>query len=85
MEKAIEEGAPQIHDRPNVQKFNEYTQGNIEKGLKEADFVLERTYKTAAEIHHPAETHGSRISVGEHCEVFTRQRKRISYVLFFLL
>ena len=58
-EKAKEEGAPQVHDRPNVQKFNEYTRGNIEKGLKEADLILERTYKTAVEIHHPAETHGS--------------------------
>ena len=58
-EKAMEEGAPQIHDRPNVQKFNEYTRGNIEKGFKEADLVLERTYKTAVEVHHPAETHGS--------------------------
>jgi xanthine dehydrogenase YagR molybdenum-binding subunit len=58
-EKAMEEGAPQVNDRPNVQKFNEYTRGNITDGFKQADFVLERTYKTAVEIHHPAETHGS--------------------------
>jgi CO/xanthine dehydrogenase Mo-binding subunit len=58
-EKAMEEGAPQVNDRPNVQKFNEYTRGNITDGFKEADLVLERTYKTAVEIHHPAETHGS--------------------------
>ncbi len=58
-EKAMEEGAPQVHDGPNIQKFNEYTRGDIDKGFKEADLVLERTYKTAVEIHHPAETHGS--------------------------
>ena len=58
-EKSMEEGAPSVHDRPNVQKFDEYTRGNIEKGFKEADLVIERTYKTAVEIHHPAETHGS--------------------------
>jgi len=58
-EKAMEEGAPQVHARPNVQKFNEYTRGNIEKGFEEADLILECTYKTAVEIHHPAETHGS--------------------------
>jgi xanthine dehydrogenase YagR molybdenum-binding subunit len=58
-EKAMEEGAPQVHDSPNVQKFNEYTRGNVDKGFKEADHVLERTYKTTVEIHHPAETHGS--------------------------
>lgn len=58
-EKAMEEGAPQVLDSPNLKKFNEYSRGDIEKGFKEADFILERTYKTAVEIHHTAETHGS--------------------------
>jgi len=58
-EKAMEEGAPQVHKSANVQKFNNYNRGDIEKGFKEADVVLERTYKTAVEIHHPAETHAS--------------------------
>lgn len=58
-EKAMEDGAPQVHDRLNVEKFNDYNRGDIEKGFKEADAVLERTYKTAVEIHHTAETHGS--------------------------
>jgi len=59
-EKAMEEGAPQVHDRPNVPPaFNNYSRGDIEQGFKEADIVIERIYKTAVEIHHPAETHGS--------------------------
>ena len=58
-EKAMAEEAPQVHDKANVRKFNDYTRGDIEKGFKEADAVLERTYKTAVEIHHPTETHGS--------------------------
>ncbi len=58
-EKAMEEGAPQVHKSQNIQKFNDYKRGDIEKGFAEADVVLERTYKTAVEIHHPAETHGS--------------------------
>ena len=58
-EKAMTEGAPQVHDTPNVQKFNEYNRGNIDQGFAEAEVTLERTYKTAFEIHHPAETHGS--------------------------
>lgn len=57
--KSMEEGAPQVHDRPNIQKFNDYKRGDIEKGFTEADVVFEQTYKTAVEIHHPAETHGS--------------------------
>jgi len=58
-EKARQEGAPRVHESANVQKFNDYNRGDIEKGFKEADVVLERTYKTAVEIHHPAETHSS--------------------------
>ncbi|UCC39871.1 MAG: xanthine dehydrogenase family protein molybdopterin-binding subunit [Candidatus Aminicenantes bacterium] len=58
-EKAMEEGSPGVHGKSNVLKFQDYKRGNIEKGFEEADTVLERTYKTAVEIHHPAETHGS--------------------------
>ena len=62
VEKAMEEGAPQVlEDRPNVpsKPFNDYSRGDIEQGFREADVIIERTYKTAVEIHHPAETHGS--------------------------
>jgi xanthine dehydrogenase YagR molybdenum-binding subunit len=58
-EKAMEEGAPQVLDQPNVRKINDYSRGDIETGFKDADIVLERTYKTAVEIHQVAETHGS--------------------------
>jgi CO/xanthine dehydrogenase Mo-binding subunit len=59
-EKAGEPGAPQVRDaKPNVEKFSEAARGDVEKGFKEADVVLERTYRTNFEIHHPAETHAS--------------------------
>ncbi|MGB6339964.1 MAG: xanthine dehydrogenase family protein molybdopterin-binding subunit [Candidatus Aminicenantaceae bacterium] len=59
-EKSMEEGAPQVHkERPNVEKFMDETRGDVESGFKEADVVLERTYTTAVEIHHPGETHCS--------------------------
>lgn len=58
-EKAAEEGAPKVHESGNIERFNEYSRGDLEKGFAEADVVLERTYKTAVEIHHPTETHGS--------------------------
>lgn len=58
--KARAEGAPQVHaDRPNVDHFREYKRGDTAAGFAAADKVLERTYKTAVEIHHPTETHGS--------------------------
>ncbi len=64
VEKSMEEGAPQVHgdrNRLNVpaKPFNDYSRGDVEKGFKEADVVIEHSYKTAVEIHHPAETHGS--------------------------
>ncbi len=64
VEKAMEEGAPRVHgdrNRANVpsKPFNDYSRGDIEQGFNEADAVIERTYKTPVEIHHPAETHGS--------------------------
>lgn len=58
-EKARQEDAPRVHDSGNVEKFSEYSRGDVEKGLAEADVVIERTYQTAVEIHHPAETHAS--------------------------
>lgn len=60
VETSREEGAHQVHKkRPNVEKFRDEKRGDIEAGFREADVVLERTYKTAVEIHHPAETHCS--------------------------
>ncbi|MBM3284514.1 MAG: xanthine dehydrogenase family protein molybdopterin-binding subunit [Candidatus Aminicenantes bacterium] len=58
-EKAREESAPRVHESGNVEKFNEYSRGDLDKGFAEADVVMERTYKTAVEIHHTAETHVS--------------------------
>jgi xanthine dehydrogenase YagR molybdenum-binding subunit len=59
-EKAKEENAPQVHDsRPNVEQRRGYSRGDVEDGFQKADVVIERTYKTAIEIHHPTETHSS--------------------------
>lgn len=58
-EKAMEPDAPIVHKESNVERFNEYDRGDVEKGFEEADVVIERTYKTPVEIHHPTETHGS--------------------------
>ena len=53
-------GAPQVLEKgENVQKSNDYTRGDVEKGFKEADLVFERTYQTSWEVHQPTETHSS--------------------------
>ena len=71
-EAARERGAPQVRDgKPNVEKFSEAARGDVEKGFKEADLVLERTYRTTYEIHHPTETHASVACWdGEHLTVY---------------
>ncbi len=59
-ELAMADDAPQVHDdRPNVQQFRDYKRGDVETGFKQADVLLERTYKTAVEIHQTTETHSS--------------------------
>lgn len=60
VEKAVVEDAPQVHDSPNIDSRSyDYERGDVEKGFEEADVVIERTYKTAVEVHNPTETHGS--------------------------
>ncbi len=59
-EKARDASAPQVRDgKPNVEPINDYNRGDVEKGFAEADVVVEKTYRTGFEIHHPTETHGS--------------------------
>jgi xanthine dehydrogenase YagR molybdenum-binding subunit len=71
-DKAMAEGAPQVFsDRPNLDPMREYERGDVEAGLGQADVVLERTYKTSVEIHHPTETHSSIANwEGEHLTVW---------------
>jgi xanthine dehydrogenase YagR molybdenum-binding subunit len=71
-EKARDAGAPQVRDgRPNVEKINEYSRGDIERGFAAADVIVEKTYRTGFEIHHPTETHGSVAAwEGDHLIVY---------------
>jgi xanthine dehydrogenase YagR molybdenum-binding subunit len=57
--KAAETGAPQVNDQANVQPFNASNRGDVEKGFKEAEVTIERTYRTNWEVHQPTETHSS--------------------------
>ena len=65
MEDAAKPGAPQIHPKGNVLKNDDggegelYTRGDVAKGLKSADAVVERTYRTPTALHNSLETHGS--------------------------
>jgi xanthine dehydrogenase YagR molybdenum-binding subunit len=86
--KAMEDGAPQVLDSPNVQKLFEYTRGNIKEGEAQADMVIERTYHTSIEVHHPAETHASiaywkdgRLNVWDSTQAIFSVRDQLARVL----
>ena len=67
-QKAQEPDAPQVRDgKPNVEPLNDSNRGDVAKGFAEADIIVEHTYRTGFEIHHPTETHGSvALWEGEH-------------------
>ncbi len=88
-EKAKEQEAPQVHDnRPNVEQRRGYSRGDVEDGFKKADVVIERTYKTAIEIHQPAETHssialwqGERLTIWDSTQAIHSVRDQLAEVL----
>ncbi len=56
---AMADGAPRVGDAPNVAAAGQATRGDIERGFKDADIVIERDYRTNWEVHQPTETHAS--------------------------
>ena len=58
-EKALAAGAPRIHDKGNqMGETQRYSRGDVQKGLEEADVVVEMRFNTACELHTPMELHG---------------------------
>jgi xanthine dehydrogenase YagR molybdenum-binding subunit len=57
-QKALEPGAPAIHEGGNRSDVQTYERGSVEKGFAEADVVLEQSYRTESELHTPMELHG---------------------------
>ena len=50
-EEALKEGAPLLHEKGNIMHTMELRKGDVEKGLKEADVVVEGEYKTQCMDH----------------------------------
>ena len=45
-EEALKEGAPRLHEKGNIMHTMELRKGDVEKGLEEADVVVEGAYST---------------------------------------
>lgn len=59
--------ASKVHDKGNVSGEKQYSRGDVEAGLREADVVLERTYTTQTALHNALEPHGCTATwEGEH-------------------
>lgn len=54
--EALSEGAPKIHEKGNILLHTKIRKGDIEKGFKEAEVVVENTYKTHVVDHAYIET-----------------------------
>ncbi|MEW5981362.1 MAG: xanthine dehydrogenase family protein molybdopterin-binding subunit [Acidobacteriota bacterium] len=58
-EDAAKTDAPAVRDGGNVPPAGRpYERGDVAAGFASADVVVERTYTTPCELHHPAELHG---------------------------
>jgi CO/xanthine dehydrogenase Mo-binding subunit/aerobic-type carbon monoxide dehydrogenase small subunit (CoxS/CutS family) len=54
-EEAMKANAPKVHERDNVFYNYHLEKGDIEKGFKDADVIVERKYKTHPQDHTPLE------------------------------
>lgn len=57
-EEAMREDSPKVHEGGNIINYHKVRRGDIEKGFKEADIILERAYKTQFVEHSYLETEG---------------------------
>src|SRR3989441_2324168 len=59
LEEAIGDVAPRLETDGNVAEAATHKRGDAKRGLKEADFVVEATYRTSTQLHNSLETHGA--------------------------
>ena len=58
LEEAIGDVAPRLDPDGNVAEAATHKRGDAKRGLKEADFVVDATYRTSTQLHNSLETHG---------------------------
>ncbi len=88
-ELALAPGSPQVHESGNlVRPWFEYHRGDAERAFREADSVVEHTFRTSAEIHSTMETHvsvaqwsGDRLTVWTTTQAIFNEQKQIALAL----
>ncbi|HEV8230605.1 MAG TPA: xanthine dehydrogenase family protein molybdopterin-binding subunit, partial [Candidatus Limnocylindria bacterium] len=59
LEEAIAEGAPKLETDGNVFDAGSLKRGDARAAFKDADAVIEATYRTSTQLHNSLETHGA--------------------------
>ncbi|HEV8536994.1 MAG TPA: xanthine dehydrogenase family protein molybdopterin-binding subunit [Candidatus Limnocylindria bacterium] len=59
LEEAIGDVAPRLESDGNVSEGATHKRGDVKRALKEADHVVEATYRTSTQLHNSLETHGA--------------------------
>jgi xanthine dehydrogenase YagR molybdenum-binding subunit len=59
LEEAIGDLAPRLESDGNVSEGGTHKRGDVRKAMKEADAVVEATYRTSTQLHNSLETHGA--------------------------
>ena len=59
LEEAIGDMAPRLDPDGNVAEAATHKRGDAKRALKEADFVVDATYRTSTQVHNSLETHGA--------------------------
>ena len=61
LEEAIGDMAPRLETDGNVAEAATHKRGDAKRGLREADFVVDATYRTSTQLHNSLETHRVRV------------------------
>ena len=59
LEEAIGDVAPRLDSDGNVEEAATHKRGDAKRALKEAEFVVDATYRTSTQLHNSLETHGA--------------------------
>ncbi|MHB2150367.1 xanthine dehydrogenase family protein molybdopterin-binding subunit [Calditrichota bacterium LG25] len=89
-QQALQKNAPQLYEDGNLMrgKPSKYERGDLEKGLQEADVVLERRFDTQVVVHNPTEPHvsvvkwdGDHLTIWDSTQGVFSVRSRVASVL----
>ncbi len=88
-EKALESDAPKVRGESNLQgRTSVYSRGDVEKGLAEADFVVEQTFHSQVQVHACLEAHvsvaqwsGDKLIVWDSTQAVHPVREQLAQVL----